>query len=80
MSLASRIALITGGASGLGRATVERFVKQGAQVVICDLPSSEGSALAESIGQRAVFVPTDVRKQHFAEFTTDKCRLPVKKI
>lgn len=62
-ALASRIALITGGASGLGRATAERFAKNGAQVIICDLPSSEGEKVAKSIGSSAVFVPTDVTKE-----------------
>jgi NAD(P)-dependent dehydrogenase (short-subunit alcohol dehydrogenase family) len=51
-------ALVTGGASGLGRATAERLIAEGAQVVICDLAGSDGPAVAEKIG--AVFAPTDV--------------------
>ncbi len=50
--------MVTGGASGLGRATAERLVADGAHVVICDLPTSDGAAVAAAIG--AVFVPTDV--------------------
>lgn len=54
------MALVTGGASGLGRGTVERFVREGAKVVICDLPRSKGKELEEKLGQNVVFVPTDV--------------------
>ena len=54
------VALVTGGASGLGRATAARLVRQGAAVVIADLPSSKGSEVAEEIGEKATFVPTDV--------------------
>lgn len=52
---------MTGGASGLGRATAERFVRQGARVVLCDLPSSEGQSVADSLGDNCLFAPTDVR-------------------
>ena len=52
--------LVTGGASGLGRGTVERFVREGAKVVICDLPNSAGEDLATQLGANAAFSPTDV--------------------
>ena len=52
--------LVTGGASGLGAATVRRLHADGAAVVILDLPSSDGAALADELGERAVFVPADV--------------------
>ena len=52
--------MVTGGASGLGRATAERFVQQGARVVICDLPGSQGQEVADSLGENAVFAATDV--------------------
>ena len=54
------VTLVTGGASGLGRGTAERFVGQGSKVVICDLPSSQGQEVAGRLGDDAVFVPTDV--------------------
>jgi NAD(P)-dependent dehydrogenase (short-subunit alcohol dehydrogenase family) len=58
MNLDGASALVTGGASGLGRGTAERLVADGAAVVIADLPSSDGAATAEKLG--AVFAPTDV--------------------
>ncbi|MFF1655102.1 3-hydroxyacyl-CoA dehydrogenase [Streptomyces sp. NPDC058255] len=54
-------ALITGGASGLGRATAERLAANGAHTVIFDLPSSDGEAVAKGIG--ATFVPGDVTSE-----------------
>ena len=54
------MALVTGGASGLGRATVERFVKHGAKVVLCDLPTSPGKEVSDASGENCVFAPTDV--------------------
>lgn len=61
--IAGRVAVITGGASGLGRGTVERFVRNGARVVIADLPSSPGEEVASSLGESAIFVPTDVTSE-----------------
>jgi len=52
--------LVTGGASGLGRATAERLICAGAFVVIADLPTSGGQAVAAQLGERARFVPADV--------------------
>jgi len=54
-------ALVTGGASGLGRGTAERFVKQGAKVLIADLPTSKGKSVADELGEaNAIFSPVDV--------------------
>src|SRR5512143_2836862 len=55
-----RVAIVTGGASGIGRATVELFAAEGAKVVIGDLENSSGADLAKSIG--GLFVATDVRE------------------
>ena len=60
MQLAGTVALVTGGASGLGLATATELASAGAAVVLADLPSSPGAAAAESVGGGAVFVPTDV--------------------
>ncbi|MFE3060268.1 3-hydroxyacyl-CoA dehydrogenase [Nocardia sp. NPDC059239] len=61
MQLSGSAALVTGGASGLGRATVERLIGAGARVAIVDLPTSAGAELAEQLGAAAVFAPADVR-------------------
>ncbi|ESO85245.1 hypothetical protein LOTGIDRAFT_130874, partial [Lottia gigantea] len=58
------VGLVTGGASGLGKATAERFVKQGAKVVLCDLESSEGKQVASGLGDDCVFAATDVTSEN----------------
>lgn len=54
------VGLVTGGASGLGRATAERLVQQGGSAVLLDLPKSDGESVAKSLGDRCVFAPADV--------------------
>lgn len=56
------ISLVSGGASGLGRATVERFTKQGARVVLCDLPSSDGEKVAKQM-DNCMFLPADITSE-----------------
>ena len=60
MELQGTTALVTGGASGLGAATVRRLHAGGAAVVVVDLPSSAGAELAAELGERAAFAPADV--------------------
>lgn len=60
MDIAGISAVVTGGASGLGLATARRLVKQGAHVVLLDLPSSAGEAVAAELGERTSFVAADV--------------------
>ncbi|MFG1948495.1 SDR family NAD(P)-dependent oxidoreductase [Nonomuraea sp. NPDC048826] len=58
MKVEGSVALVTGGASGLGRATAARLAEGGAQVVIADLPGSPGEQVAAELGCR--FAPADV--------------------
>ena len=60
MELRTVSAVVTGGASGLGRATVERIVKAGGRAAVLDLPASKGADLAAALGGTAVFTPADV--------------------
>jgi len=60
MELTGRTFIVTGGASGLGAATVRRLVAGGARAVIADLKDDEGAALAAALGSAAQFVHTDV--------------------
>lgn len=60
MDLKNYVAVITGGASGIGEATVRLFVERGAQVVIADLDEARGRALEEQLNGKAVFCRTDV--------------------
>jgi NAD(P)-dependent dehydrogenase (short-subunit alcohol dehydrogenase family) len=60
MKIDGNIALVTGGASGLGLATVRKLHAAGASVVILDLPASDGHAIAAGMAGRAAFVPGDV--------------------
>ena len=54
------IAIVTGGASGLGKATAVRLVQNGARVTIADLPTSNGNDVAKELGEKCAFVPTNV--------------------
>ncbi len=63
MKIEGKVALVTGGASGLGLATAKKLHSAGASVVIVDLPSSQGAAVAKELGARAVFAPADVTSE-----------------
>lgn len=63
MNVSGKVALVTGGASGLGGATVAALHDAGASVVILDLPSSEGEVRAKELGERARFAPADVTNE-----------------
>jgi len=64
-------AVVTGGASGLGLATARRLLAGGASVVIADLPSSDGAAVAEELGPQAQFVAADVTSEEEMEAVYD---------
>ncbi len=61
--LEGRRAVITGGASGIGEATVRLFVAEGASVVVADIDDERGRSVAAACGDRARFVRTDVTSE-----------------
>jgi len=68
--------MVTGGASGLGRATVERFLQNGARVVISDLPGTNGDKLADELAANAktsnvIYSPTDVTSENDVKAAVD---------
>jgi NAD(P)-dependent dehydrogenase (short-subunit alcohol dehydrogenase family) len=58
--LEGKVAVVTGGASGIGEATTRRFVAEGARVIVADLQEGPGEDLADELGAAARFVRTDV--------------------
>jgi NAD(P)-dependent dehydrogenase (short-subunit alcohol dehydrogenase family) len=67
VNLTEGTALVTGGASGLGEATLRRLAGDGARVVILDLPASRGEALAKELGDRVRFAAADVTSEDEVE-------------
>jgi NAD(P)-dependent dehydrogenase (short-subunit alcohol dehydrogenase family) len=63
MDIRDGVALVTGGASGLGLATARELRDHGAKVIILDLPSSTGQVLAKELGENVVFAAADVRSE-----------------
>jgi len=61
--LAGKVAVVTGGASGIGEATVRLFADEGAAVVVADIQDGPGRALAAELGARGVYVHADVTRE-----------------
>ena len=61
--LEGKVTIITGGASGIGEATVRLFVQEGAKVVIADLQDEKGQRLTEELGINTVYLHTDVSQE-----------------
>jgi len=74
--LAGKVAIVTGGAGGLGRGIVELLVEEGAQVVIADVDTARGEQLAGQLGPAAAFKHTDVGDpddvQQLVDFTVER--------
>jgi NAD(P)-dependent dehydrogenase (short-subunit alcohol dehydrogenase family) len=72
--LEGKVAVITGGASGIGRSCAERFAREGANVVVADLDEARGAetvAMVKGLGQEATFVRTDTSKEADCEALAD---------
>ncbi|HKP60209.1 MAG TPA: SDR family NAD(P)-dependent oxidoreductase [Polyangiales bacterium] len=63
MQIEGAVAVVTGGASGLGEATVRQLVERGAKVLILDRDEARGAALAKELGAAAAFAKTDVTSE-----------------
>ena len=74
MDIVNRTALITGGASGLGAATVKRIVARAGNVVIMDLQEENGQALAAELGKSAYFIKCDVTSEEAVRKAIEKAK------
>ncbi|OYY67971.1 MAG: 3-alpha-hydroxysteroid dehydrogenase [Sphingomonadales bacterium 28-55-16] len=59
--LQGKVAIITGAAQGMGEAHAKAFVEAGAKVILTDVNDKDGQALADSLGENAMFIKQDVR-------------------
>jgi 3-oxoacyl-[acyl-carrier protein] reductase len=71
MRLHDRVALITGGATGIGKATAQRFIEAGARVVICDVNQQAGEATARELGADTAFYAVDVTDRQAVQTWVD---------
>ena len=63
MRLKDKVAIVTGGAGGMGACTAKLFAKEGARVAIADMIDSDGQAVAKEIGAAAIYQHLDVTKE-----------------
>jgi len=72
VQISGSVALVTGGASGLGEATVRNHVEQGGKAAILDLSEELGKKLAAEMQERVIFVKTDITKEESVQYALDK--------
>jgi 3-oxoacyl-[acyl-carrier protein] reductase len=71
MRLENKVALITGGAAGIGKATAKRFLEEGARVVICDVNAEAGKAAVEELGGTVEFYQVNVADRQAVQAWVD---------
>jgi NAD(P)-dependent dehydrogenase (short-subunit alcohol dehydrogenase family) len=71
MEIAGKVAIVTGGASGLGEATVRRYVDQGAKVSIFDMNDARGEALANELGDNVIYNNVNVADEEAVKTALD---------
>jgi NAD(P)-dependent dehydrogenase (short-subunit alcohol dehydrogenase family) len=71
VNVTGKTALVTGGASGLGYAAAQALVGAGGNVVVVDLPDSEGEVAAKELGERAIFAAADVTNEDQVQAAVD---------
>ena len=62
MRLNNKVAIVTGGASGFGKGIVEKFINEGAKVLIADIDYESASDLVEKLAKNAIALKVDVKK------------------
>jgi len=67
MRLERKVALITGGAAGIGKATAEKFIQEGARVVICDVNEAVGQETANDLGENCTFYKVDISDRQIVQ-------------
>jgi len=72
MRLNDKVALITGGAAGVGKATAERFIQEGARVIICDVNEPGGKATASELGDNCTFFAVDISDRQAVQKWVEK--------
>ena len=72
MELKEKVAIVTGGASGLGEACARRFALQGANIGILDVDEEKGNRLAADLGAQAIYCRTDVTSEKSVQAAVDK--------
>lgn len=74
--LEGKVSIVTGGSSGIGKAIAEKFVEEGAEVVIANRTREDGEAVAEELGDQCTYKQTDVREydqvEELVEFTVEE--------
>ncbi|MCP4752375.1 MAG: SDR family NAD(P)-dependent oxidoreductase [Proteobacteria bacterium] len=74
MDIKNKKAIVTGGASGLGEATVRALVESGAQVAVIDMDAERGEQLAAELGESTVFFPVDISGEKEMDETVEKIK------